>query len=238
MNIRRTGLLLLFPLFLFQCTKKDEAGSFCRLNSLTVVNPAITLTVTLEYTNNLLTKQTMSGLGNVQTITWAYDSNGMMKTMTMEYPGGSQVTTFTLDGSNRIASSVTTGTTPQSAVYAYNASGQLETVSITDLSATPGSPGYVTVMSYTYPNTTTGNYSTLTIVTGTSDPIVISQEYDNKKSPFVGLDGYVPYPVNNVTKRTENGVTLTISYQYNSQGYPVSATDSNGSTHTYNYTCQ
>lgn len=122
-------------------------------------------------------------------------------------------------------------------MYVYNASGQLEKVTVTDLSAI-SSPGYVLVFSFNYPNTTTGNYSTMTITLGSDEPMVISQEYDNKKNPLKGMESYVPYPVNNVTKRTVNGVTVTISYQYNSQGYPVSATYSDGSVYTFDYTCQ
>lgn len=124
----------------------------------------------------------------------------------------------------------------EKAVFTYNTDG---TVSV---SAFSGNLTSQTDLEYTGTMTIqNGNITSLS-----SEGLTATYTYDNKKNPFVNVTSYSTLiyayfegGVNNILSSTFFGETTTYTYQYNSAGYPVTATeefdgDEYTTTFTYN----
>jgi hypothetical protein len=99
--------------------------------------------------------------------------------------------------------------------YEYNSSGQL-------IKFTRPSVIYL----YSYPNTTTHNYSQIEYTSDTYHSIEF-YEYDEKVNPYKDLPtvlGPVPLTDNNIVSLSYVNVTKVSTYEYNPRGYPISRT--------------
>ena len=199
----------------------------CYLTSFS--DPGNTLNLTYNSNNQVILIAGVS-FGTSISAALNYDSNGNLSSTV--YASGSTV--FTYDGNNRL---VSTSNGSSTTVYLYNSSGQL-----TSRTYTSGS--FSETHTYTYPNTTTNNYTTETL--GSS---VRTFEYDDKFTPYESLRSFIPSGItddkpltdNNKTKKTvvSNGVSTvtTYTYVYNDNGFAISQTaSSSGSTTVTNYT--
>jgi hypothetical protein len=121
--------------------------------------------------------------------------------------------------------------------FVYNADGQPVFVTYVELNCS--SCGYS--REYTYPNTTTHNYSQETF-TNSAESRVFTYTYDTHPNPYKPLPYFSRAETdNNITERamtTSVGTTTTtFTYTYNDRGYPLTRTSSNGDATVYTYNC-
>ena len=180
-----------------------------------------------------------------------YHSNGLPDKMFGL--GGFIARTYEYDADNRLTRLMSPGDTTE---FTYNSSGQLLTETHLD------GDGGVYFSAYTYPNTSTHNYSSATgsegVLTSTTSFL-----YDDKKNPYNSAPSiyfrqsihihnsiYRPYASNladnNQISLTYSNYsanytsTTTYTYSYNDLGYPVAVTrhDSFVSKFAYTYYCK
>lgn len=208
----------------------------CQLATKVTTGAGVTSTQTYFYDGGQLKSiQTSTGTDSYTTL-YQYNLQGDMGKMVINVSGQTYTTSYTYDLNHYVVASLSTnsGDTIRTN-YFYNDNGQLtQRYSLQQL----GTPVPDTLRyNYEYPDILTRNPSSITTMTP-SDTTVVHYEYDDKINPERGLVLPTIQPFNNITRYTSDALTYTVSYQYNSNGYPVSATQSNGVTLTWTYSCQ
>ncbi len=234
----RSILFIVFNVFLFtDCSKNDPATSVCYLTSSTLESSFGTDTETLTYDDkNRVISITSSSSGGAPLVsTYSYGSNGNLATATF-FDGSTA--TYTFDSQNRMI--LQTNSDGSTVTVSYNASGQPTSRVIADPNcATCG--GTIT---YTYPNTTTHNYTSESFTSNSGTPgssYASTFEYDNHPNPYKPVLYSSTGTDNNVTKQvytsSTSNFTSTTTYTYNDRGYPITKTFSDGGTVSYTYNC-
>lgn len=208
------------------CDTKKES-TLCFLKTYTLTNPSGTISTTYDYQGTRLVSETTTGNGQSTVTTYIYDSLGNISVSSATTNGVALISSYLYDSINRLKRRVVDDAMPITTDYAYNEHSQLEKVTTTVGSADPPT----LVVNYTYSDVVTRNPSMVTPVGGSS----IRMTYDNKINPWRGFLSSIQ-PSNNVTQYISD-LSVTITYQYNSAGYPVSAAWSNGSTGAWTYDC-
>ncbi len=241
MRLKVNTLLILCSGLVFECSKKDPAPPLCYLTATNSVSPLSTYASELTYDDQhrvVKVKSTSDGLV-VRISTYDYNSNG--KLISISHDDGN-LSTFAYDNKGRMVVSTfyyqaATLTTIGSFTWTYSATNQpiMSVSELVDCSAC-GSTTY-----FTYPNSTTLNYTTVSKVSANGETITSSYEYDDHPNPLRVMLYAVDWTENNITKitiTTNTGVeTWANSYTYNERGYPLVRTGSDGGTSTYTYNC-
>ena len=217
------------------CSKKDPAPIVCYLTSYTDSSSSFTYTETLQYDDKnrvISTISTSNGLP-LETTTFVYGADGNLSTADF---GGGTTATFLFDGDNRMIKR-TLAPGGATNVNTYNAAGQ----HISLVSTNPDCPTCGYTITYSYPNTTTHNYSTA-IAVGSTYTYTTVYEFDSHPNPYKPVLYSSTGTDNNITKeiKTTNGIseTTTSTYTYNDKGYPLTKISSNGVTTAYSYNCK
>ncbi len=170
------------------------------------------------------TKKPNGGTAESYSITLTYNASGLVTEWNYSH-GGKIVVTYNTS-KQRIKREDYDG--PDflgSQTFEYNTTGQVVKRSYFDASNT-----LYNYIIYSYPNTTTGNFTKMEVYLPNDERIEIDDfSYDDKKVKLPDL-GVNMYLTNNVTARTLKDGTglfagrITNSYQYNEQGYPTKVT--------------
>jgi YD repeat-containing protein len=190
--------------------------------------------ITYDSQNRIMKKVRHGGSGTRTTV-FIYDSKG---DMVETGPEGSTETFYTYDEDHRI---ITESSGDYLFAYAYNASGQLVTKTFSSASC----PSCSDTWTYTYPNTTTRNYATLT-TTYSGEPRTTRFEYDSNFNPARSLELPSLATDNNIVREVTAWDTfiheVSYAYQYDAQGYPISVVVpidfSYGRLTIYTYQCE
>lgn len=234
----------MFAALLFgSCTKNDfPTRPTCLLSHLTITSQGYLSSVGFFYGPGDKLDSTVAESGGLTAITvFHYDPEGQV--VIAESPN--ETSTFSYNNNHqRIRdSSYTSLPTPTWTVkqYTYNSVGQLAQSSILTNGISPG-----TTVTYTYPNTSTRNFSSYTSVSPTGSSVT-TVEYDPHAIPD---DTRLASPTalslanNYITKITTdygNVIYVTLlAYEFNSSGYPTLIQTSNSfstTVQTLTYTC-
>jgi len=234
-TFQRILTLVLFLALLPQCSS-PEKHTLCRLITAVETNGTNVSTRSYVYEGSRLIKETrIDGAMTLET-TYRYDVNGNVDKSTLTTHGISAATSYVYNGLDQLIYSLYTynGDTVNT-YFAYNDFGQLVNKSV--LYQTGNNPIDTTSEEYQYPDVLTRNPSTITYISNATT-VVISYLYDNKFNPerdlvFPSLQHY-----NNIVQIIQGSTVETITYMYNSNGYPVSAVSTSGKTTTWTYDCQ
>jgi YD repeat-containing protein len=219
------------------CKKKDPAPVICYLTDYTEVNGSYNYSEVLTYNDMnkvIMIAVTVAG-SPTDVYTYTYGANGNLATA--NFPGGETVS-YTFDGQNRLVLR-TTAPSGETSTYSYNASGQ----NILRVYNDPSCASCGFTYTYTYPNTTTHNYSQLHYVSAGGSSFTLTFEYDDHPNPYKPVLYSSTGSDNNVTKQVftddaGTSSTTTITYTYNDKGYPLTAASSSGALSTYSYDCK
>lgn len=234
-------LLMLCSGLIFECSEKDPAPPLCYLTATNFVSPLSTSALELVYDDqHRVVKVTQTASGVIRVSMYTYDADS--KLIGINHDDGN-LSTFAYDSKGRMVvstfySQATTLTTIGSMTWTYSATNQpiMRVSELVDCAAC-GSTVY-----FTYPNSTTLNYTTVSIVPVNGETITSSYEYDNHPNPLRVMLHAVAWTDNNVTKITftnNTGVeTWVTSYTYNEKGYPITSVSTDGGSQTYIYNCQ
>jgi len=236
----RIIVVMMATSFLWQCNT-PEKSTLCFLVTYTRNDGAQTESITYVYQNSLLMSESRT-VGAVTSISaYEYDiKNNLVKSVTQS-PSGNYTTTYSYTSQNKLLAAVSAADDWSRTVqYTYNENRQLSRETSTYTSA---AGDLVEVRTFSYPDIVTINPSTVTVETAGINTWQDSLEYDNKINP---IRGFLPSirAANNVVKATRLNIltlleeTHTTSYQYNAEGYPVSATSTLGVTETWTYDCR
>jgi len=234
-SVQRILTLVLFSVLLLQCSSQEK-HTLCRLITAVETDGANVVSISYVFEGSRLTKETrIEGATTLET-TYRYDVNGNVDKSTLTTGGIPISTSYAYNGLNQLVSTLYTynGDTTNT-YYTYNDFGQLVHKSVTTQSG--GGPFLTMSAEYEYPDLLTRNPSMITNVAGTNS-VVYSYLYDNKFNPerdlvFPSLQHY-----NNITQIIQGSSVETITYMYNSTGYPISAISSSGKTTAWTYDCQ
>ncbi|MBL7851968.1 MAG: hypothetical protein JNN04_13790 [Cyclobacteriaceae bacterium] len=219
-----------------------EKSTLCFVSTLTETEGSQTRVFTFVYEFSRLKSITLSEGGTTTVTTYLYDDKGNVGGSTKV--SGSAVVeegSYSYDKQNKLQAATLIGTDYETTIqYSYNDNGQL----VSEVETTLSGAGDVLISrAYTYPDILTKNPSMITTTVSGNAPDQLELEYDNKIAPLRNL-----FPTtkaaNNVVKETYlNGTTLvettySITYQYNAEGYPVSAVSTSGKTQTWVYDCR
>jgi hypothetical protein len=233
---------------LFSCKKNDDAAVPAQT---TLLSKAIYSAVgTYDYTydaQNRMKTETYSGNasnpGDVATFT-GYDSNGKLTGYTVHYTSGSYtdyngVVTYNNDGKpDKLFYYNVTG--PLLYYYGFTYSGSVVTVKQYNAAGTATSTTEHTYSADGKNVVQSKSYNSSGTLTSTS----VYSNFDTKKSvDALFPSGYTTTPANENNwqnlSRTNNSTgavtSFTVTYQYNSEGYPTYRTADNGSTIEYQY---
>lgn len=236
---RMLGVAIAVPLFLTCSTR--EKSTLCFLTSYTRTDGVVTESVTYVYEGSLLKSESRIAPGDTSVSVYSYDTGSNRVKSTTQSSTGNYTTNYTYDNESKLLSAITLGADwTLTFQYVYNVYGQLsqETKTYTTDTGT-----LEEVRTFSYPDIVTRNPAEVTVEISGIDTWRISLEYDDKIDPKRGFLFSIR-AANNVVKETRrNNVTLdeetvTVSYQYNSEGYPVSATSSAGVSQTWTYDCR
>lgn len=218
-----------------------EKSTLCFVTSLTETEGTLTREYSYTYEFSRLTSITMSESGATTVTRYAYDGNGNIASSTAESPSGATTGAYSYDKQNKLVAARLKSSSSETTIqFIYNDYGQL----ISEVRQTVSGGGDLMVTTaFAYPDILTKNPSLITVTSGGAAANQFMREYDNKIAPLRSL-----FPttraVNNVVKETSiNGATLeeattTITYQYNSEGYPVSSVSSSGRSQVWVYDCR
>lgn len=223
-----TGLLL-------QCNT-TEKHTLCRLTSKLETLGASEIATSYTYQDSRLTKETRVEGGITYETAYHYDFNGNVDESTFTTGGVSVKTSYSYNGLNQLIYTLYTynGDTTYT-YYGYNDFSQLISKSVSSQSS--GGPVLLSSESYEYADVLTRNPSKITTEAG-SNTVVINYLYDNKFNPDRDLVLPSLQHYNNITQIIQGSAVETITYMYNSAGYPVSAVSSSGKTTVWTYDCQ
>lgn len=190
--------------------------------------------ITYDDQNRIIKKVRHGGSGTRSTV-FLYDAKG---DMVETGPEGATDTFYTYDLNHRI---ITESRDGYLFTYSYNASGQLVTVTFSSASC----PSCIDTWTYTYPNTSTKNYNTLT-TTYTGAPRTTHFEYDDKYNPAKRMELPSLATDNNMVRAVTTWDSFSEEvryvYQYNESGYPTSVVTpidfSYGNLTIYTYECK
>ncbi len=232
-NFNRISLALFI---IISSCETDPTSLLCRLTSLTIVDGGSPVTQTYVYDGGKLSRMTSTSGDDSFQINYQYDDEGDLAKTFLIVSGDSVVTSYSHNNLHYVVASLfahngdTTETT-----YEYNLNGQLIRQRQDVVSA--GVPAAIVTTYYTYPDLSTHNPSIIATV-DIADSVVVHYEYDNKINPERGL--YLPniQPYNNITRVTGPTYEYAITYQYDSNGLPVSSLSTTGRTQNWVYICQ
>jgi hypothetical protein len=227
--------------FLLQCNS-PEKSTLCFLTAYTRTDGVQSVSVTYVYQNSLLTSESRTESGITSETSYEYDAkNNLIKSVTNSPNFATRTATYSYNNQNTlVATLIATSDWTETLQYTYNENRQLIRESSTYTSA---AGDIVEVRIFTYPDILTTNPSEVALETAGVSTYREMFEYDDRINPFRNLPTSIQ-AANNVVKLTRVyslsllEVTSTTSYQYNSEGYPVSATSSSGVTETWSYACQ
>ncbi|MBL7846852.1 MAG: hypothetical protein JNL40_05240 [Cyclobacteriaceae bacterium] len=228
-------IALLMGLLFLGCNPTTKSV-LCQPATKVTTDAGVTSTQTYFYDGGLLkSMQTVTGSGSYSTL-YQYDTQGDLGKMIINMSGQTYTTSYTYDSKHYVVASLSTnsGDTIRTNYY-YNENGQLtRRLTLQQLgAAVPDTLRY----NYEYPDPLTRNPASITTITEL-DTTIVHYEYDDKINPERGLVLPTIQPYNNITRYVSDALTYTISYQYNSNGYPISAIQSNGVTRTWTYSCK
>ena len=197
------------------------------------VTPALCYLATIEYPDSGNANKTISEtylyndkhqvttvsyttLGFIYLVnSYNYDSNGRLLNINGD---DGTVTTYTYLGSNISRLDTKIGMDTYSVIYSYDNKGRIASATYSFNGTKSGTNIYA------YPNETTRNFGTETNISNDGTSLGVTKyEYDTNPLPY-----FPSSTENNITKKTfSNGAYTcisTYSYNYNSNGYPISST--------------
>ena len=250
-----TLLLLAFSITLISCNKDTieeenpdiDNTATCRLKS--EGNGGIT------YTYNADNEITSIDYINGYKIEITYDATGKLESIFSNF--GNEITTnnYQFDASGKPISATSTMNSPDGTTTTYPLTFTHTGDKLTEIKAEITTGGYsmTTIDTYTYDEDNVSSIVVQQFLNGTltSTETNTYLEYDNKKNPYSELghlskysmfqatDGSKVNSKNNCTKIKENDGTIkTITFEYNTNNYPIKTTvDGSTGTLTY-YPCE
>lgn len=234
MKFLRTVSLLLVYVLAFRCNSAEKT-TLCFLDTVTETSTTGTTTTTVTFSES-------------RPVSLVYVSNGITYTTSFDYNGFGQLLGYTnvstsgnisvgyfYDNQRKLTKSVEVSDNGTLTIdYTYNV--HLQVINASHVFVGPGGD-YTMTETLAYPDEVTRNPATVTRVHSAGTTVISTYLYDDKINPVRGI---LPttLAVNNIVSETVDGVTRTFSYVYNGEGYPVSATVSDGTTLTWTYDCQ
>lgn len=253
-----TLLLTIFSITLISCEKDtDDDDSIpdstntatCRLKKAT--NPAGDITYTYNTDNEISLISFSSGFA----IEITYDTTGKLASVFSNF--GNEITTnnYLYNTSGQPISATSTLVEPDGATTVYPITFTHTGDKLTEVKAaitTNGGGSITTIDTYTYDGDNVSSMTDQVIINGspTSTETTTYLEYDNKKNPYSELGNQIKYSMfqgvggtmqiskNNCIKiKASDGTVSTTTLEYNSNSYPIKATENGGvATLTY-YPC-
>lgn len=226
--------MVLLTLLFLQCNS-SEKSSLCLLKTYTETGGAGTTTVTITYSSSRPTSMTRVQDGITYTTVFDYDAFGLLIGTTTISDAESRATNYFYDSQRKMIKSVEVSDAGTLTIdYIYNEHVQITTGFHTFI----GPAGdYTLTETFVYANEVTMNPASITRAHSGGGTTVSTYLYDDKIYPLRGL---LPSTrsVNNVVTETIDGVTRTYTYLYDANGYPRSATVSDGTALAWTYDCQ
>lgn len=233
--VRNSYLFLI--LLLFGCSDSPPAPSPCLLLKETFSSTSLSYERTFTYQDGRLATMTYNSTvpsGPASTTSFTYGTNGLVDSAVTVWSGSLY---------------------PIIAIYSYNTSGRLSRVA-TNIGDTTdfdyNTSGQITrkfvdqfmndyTREYSYPNTTTTNYTQSVLITSGGLKITETYSYDDHSNPLfrspAWTDDYFADTENNITKieNDYSGGPIEYTYTYDAKGLPVSRTKV-GTSDTWAYT--
>ena len=238
---RISVLLMLIAVIGVQCTTSVELViPPCFPTSISTNSTGVSYNTTYQYnsSNKVTSTKSTSTMGN-QTVTvnatFTYDGDGNIVTASeISSTGSSATRNYTYDISHNLTQETyqVDGIAISKSTYQYNSTNQLIKVLYGN-----GSGSTTSTSSFTYQTPVARNPTTVTSSLGSS----WAYTYDTKPNPLKVLFVSVQ-PDNNIIKMTNTSggsvTTTTYTYQYDSKGFPIARTGSDGETKAYTYFCK
>ena len=248
-------LLAVFSITLMSCDKKtdDEENpditdtATCRLKKVT--NPAGSITYAYNTDNEITLINFSTGFD----IEITYDATGKLASVFSNF--GNEITTnnYQYDTSGKAVNATSTMVEPDGTTTVYPVTFTHTGDKLTEIKAVITASGntLTTITTYTYngDNVSSMVEQHLLNTTLTSTDTTTYLEYDNKKNPLSELGSQIRYSMfqgasgqpyiskNNCIKTESNGTITTTALEYNTNNYPIKATENGGiATLTY-YPC-
>ncbi len=239
MNIKTISLssIVACLLFIEGCSKNDATPSSCQL-----------INYNGEVYTYVNTKLTSGKASCCYSITYSYDNQNRV-IQTVENSGSTTTSTLYYDRNNNVIRTIDSDLINQSTshtIITYNSSGQrIKQQSYSYTPSANSNPADSTLLgesTYQYPNTSTHNYSSLSMTiyySGVPFNYEYTYEYDNKVNPSRHLFNFNPFNEtdNNqvqIAMTSPSSITTNYVYTYNSNGYPLTST-ADGTISTYTY---
>ena len=240
-----SAVLCMIALSGVQCTQKSVelviAPCFPTSISTNVSTTGFSQSLSYNYNSTNLvistaTANTLAGQTVTVNTTYAYDTDGNIVSASISGDGSNTVNNYTYDISHKLTQETqqVDGVLKVKIVYHYNATQQFIGAENTSFA---GSASTTTTSAYTYNTPVSRNPVMVTSSSGDT----WTYTYDTKPNPLKVLFVSIQ-PDNNVTRMTMtsggSAKTTTYTYQYDSNGFPVARTGSDGETKAYNYFCK
>lgn len=232
-SLRTVSLILVYALAC-RCNSAEKT-TLCFLDTITETSIAGTTSSTFTFSESRPVSQVTVSNGVTYTRSFDYNGAGQLLGYTTVSTAGNTSIGYFYDSQRKLIKSVEVSDNGTLTIdFLYNV--HLQVITASHVFVGPGGD-YTMTETFAYPDEVTRNPATVTRVHSGGATIVATYLYDDKINPVRGI---LPttLAVNNIVSETVDGVTRTFSYVYNGEGYPVSATVSDGSTRSWTYDCK